>query len=53
MTVILDPDMIKKSKRNFEDMSQKFNIQSLTSFEDADHFQLFVKTAEAKIIAVR
>lgn len=53
MTVVLDPDLIKTSKKNFEEMFQKFNIHSLSSFQEGDHLQFFVKTAEAKLLAVR
>ena len=53
MTVVLDPGLIKISKKNFEEMSRKLSTKTLVSFRDSDHMQFFVQTAEAKMLAVR
>lgn len=49
MTVILNAELVKINKRNHNDLS----VKSLSSLQDVDHFQLFTRTADAKIAAVK
>ncbi|XP_050712346.1 SWI/SNF-related matrix-associated actin-dependent regulator of chromatin subfamily A-like protein 1 isoform X2 [Eriocheir sinensis] len=49
MTVILNAELVKINKRNPNNLS----VKSLSSLQEIDHFQLFTRTADAKIAAVK